>query len=382
MDDSINLLEELDNISKIHTLSRDDIDNLMIEFAERVLTTLRLERMSVWLFNEDKTEIVSIGEYDLPTHTFNKNSHLEKEKYPCYFRAINENEIVLVENVHTHPQTIELDQDYSVPYNVISLMDIPMRLEGELIGVMCFEKTGTIERVFSKKEQIFALSIAIVFTSNLEARYRRALQARLDEELKEKTILLNEIHHRVKNNLSVVSGLVSLQASKAKDSFHQSLFEECKSKINSIAGIHEIIYRSKSFSKIDLKLYFERLLNELEEFYDSEESNIIIERDITEGVLELEQAMPLALIINEVITNSFKHAFAGRNKGKIKVSLKMINNELILEIMDDGIGINPNLDNLKSLGLEIIESLTSQLDGTQRYSINNGTVFTLRFPVA
>lgn len=382
MDESINLLEELNNISKIHTLTRSDIDKLMVEFAQRVLATLRLERMSVWLFNEDKTEIVSIGEYDLPSHTFTKESHLKKKNYPAYFKAIGENEIILVENVHTDPQTKELDEDYSIPYNVISLMDIPMRMEGELIGVMCFEKTGKIERVFSKKEQIFALSIAIVFASNLEARYRRALQKRLDEELAEKTVLLNEIHHRVKNNLSVVSGLVHLQASKAKDSFHQSLFEECRSKINSIASIHEIIYRNKSFSQIDLRLYFDRLLHELEEFYDTDECHVKIESDIMKGSLELEQAMPLALIINEVITNSFKHAFADRKDGLIKVSLKRDGSELLLEIRDNGVGMELNSEEHKSLGQEIIESLVEQLDGQHSYTKDNGTVFTLKFTEA
>ncbi|MCB9195669.1 MAG: GAF domain-containing protein [Flavobacteriales bacterium] len=381
MDDSINLLEELNNISKIHTLSRDDIDNLMIEFARRVLTTLKLERMSVWIFNEDRTEIVSIGEYDLPTHQFTKDSHLKRENYPSYFKAISENKILLVENVHTNPQTIELDSDYSAPNNVISLMDIPMRLEGELIGVMCFEKTGQHERVFSKKEQVFALSIAIVFASNLEARYRRALQARLDEELKEKTILLNEIHHRVKNNLSVVSSLVHLQSYKAKDSFHESLFEECRTKIDSIASIHEIIYKTRSYSKIDLKLYFDRLLEELATFYSTEDSKITLHSDICKGSIELEQALPLALILNEVITNSYKHAFEDRDKGEIKVTLKMLDHVLVLEIKDDGIGIKDHFITMKSLGMEIIDSLTEQLEGKRNYTAEQGTRFVLEFPV-
>ncbi|CAG5081414.1 histidine kinase dimerization/phosphoacceptor domain -containing protein [Parvicella tangerina] len=381
MEESIDLLEEVNNISKIHSLSRSDIDNLMIEIARRVLKTLRLERMSVWIFDKHKTELVSIGEYHLPTEQFSKDNHLKKDNYPTYFNAIVENEIVLVENVHTNPLTMELDEDYSMPNNVISLMDIPLRMEGELIGVMCFEKTGDKERMFSRKEQVFALSIAIIFASNMEARYRRALQKKLDEELKEKTILLKEVHHRVKNNLSVVSSLINLQASKAMDSFHRTLFKECKTKINSIANIHEFIYKSKSLSKIDLKLYFGRLINELEEFYSSEGGKVKIEKEITEGYLELEQAIPLALIINEVITNAFKHAFVNENEGKIKVVLSVDEKEAVLRIRDNGIGIQTDLNEQKSLGIEIIESLTKQLEGRQEYVVDDGTAFSLRFPV-
>ena len=158
-DITINLLDEINSLSKIHTLKRNDIDNLMVEFAQRITATLHIERMSVWLFNETKDAVISMGEYDMEERQFNKNNILKKNKYPSYFKAISENEILLIENVNTNKNTIELKDDYSIPNHIISLMDIPLRIEGELVGIMCYEKKGIKEKVFTKQEQLFALSV-------------------------------------------------------------------------------------------------------------------------------------------------------------------------------------------------------------------------------
>jgi two-component sensor histidine kinase len=356
--DSIDLLEELDSICKIHTLKRGDIDNLMIEFARRILVTLRIERMSVWLFNKDMDAIVSMGEYDLPTQTFSKEQVLIKEKYPLYIKAINENEILLVPNVYRHEGTKELEKDYMLPNKVISLMDIPLRLEGKLIGVMCFEKTGTLERIFAKDEQVFALSVAIVFASNLEARHRRAVQHKLDRELQEKEILVKEMHHRVKNNLAVVASLINLQGGKSKDEYHKMLFDDCKNKVLTIAGIHELVYKSDVFSDINLYDYFSNLLPKLESFYRTETNNITLRYQIDPILLHMEQALPLSLIVNEVLTNAYKHAFTEASSGSINVSLNVKNEKIVLAISDTGKGFSESDIKNDSLGIEIIKGLT------------------------
>lgn len=379
MDSSLNLLAELDSISKIHTLKRDDIDGMMIEFARRILATFRIERMSVWLFNKNRTAIVSMGEYDLTTHSFKMGTVLEKNNHAKYFEAINENEILLIENVNNSAQTNELSAHYLQPLGIISLMDIPLRIGGELVGVMCFEKTGTIERRFSKEEQYFALSLSIVFASNIEARHRRALQEKLDKELKEKTVLLKEIHHRVKNNLSVVSSLMYLQSRKAKDSFHKSLFTDCSNKINSVSNIHEIIYNSRSISEVSTAEYFNKLIAGLRDFYASQNSNIKIEAKIENVLLELDVALPIALIVNEVIINSYKHAFVGATEGQILLSFAVIDNKAFLLVKDNGIGIQQKNDGELSMGIEIIKGLVEQIDGTYSYHSESGTTFELSF---
>jgi two-component sensor histidine kinase len=378
---TIDLLKEINAISKIHTLQRDDIDAIMREFGQRILATFRIERMSVWLLNSSKDQLVSMGEYDLRDQSFKKNNILHKQKFPSYFQAIENNEILLVENMLFDSATSELLEDYTKPNNVLSLMDIPLRIEGELIGVMCFEKTGEIERIFTSNEQTFAMSIAIVFASTLEARQRRAIQHQLKEELKEKEILIKEIHHRVKNNLSVVSSLMSLQANKSKDEFHRSLFNESRNKINAISDLHSNVYQRESISSLSMFDYLSELINNLREFYSNTNENIQIIADIDQISIPMNKALPLALIINELVTNSFKHAFKKTSKGNIKVKMKSFGNDLKLTVTDNGSGFETDVKASTSLGLEIIKDLVDQLNGIGMFKKSDGMHFEMSFPI-
>lgn len=116
---TVNLLQEIDSVSKIHILHREDIDALMIEMAKRIVATLHIERMSVWLFNPEHTAIISIGEYDLRSHTFKKENILEQKEFPKYFKALQENKILLAPNIHTNPITAEFTESYSKPNDII-----------------------------------------------------------------------------------------------------------------------------------------------------------------------------------------------------------------------------------------------------------------------
>lgn len=378
---TINLLAEINSLSKIHTLKRQDIDAMMVEFAKRILITLRIERMSVWLFNKKRDAVISMGEYDLSSASFAKDNILEKKKYPTYFKSINENEILLAPNIYKNPNTIELSEEYSLPNGIISLMDIPLRIAGELVGVMCFEKKGTVERVFSKNEQVFALSTATVFASTLEARYRRALQVKLDKELKEKNLLIKEIHHRVKNNLAIVSSLLHLQSNKSKDTFHQKLFEECESKVDSIASIHDLIYRTKSFAEISTKEYYSGMLKSISKLHSNHGNEINLTFKIKDILLQIDKALPLALLVNEVMTNIYKHAFItpNKNNASINFSLNTKGKNLHLQISDNGKGFEGSLGKINTLGLDIIKGLAEKLNAVYHYKNGptGGTVFTL-----
>ena len=373
----IDLLDEINSISKIHTLKRDDIDLIMIEFAQRITRSLRIERMSVWLLNTDETAIVSMGEYDTRFETFKKDSVLDVKNAPNYFAEISKNEILYIADVTVSPITESMNETYNFPNQIKSLLDIPLRIDGKLLGVMCFEKTGDLVKTFSEKERFFAMAISLVFASNLEARARRSLQAVLDEQLAEKETLLKEIHHRVKNNLAVVSGLIGLQSSKARDSYHRNLLDECKNKIRSIANIHDIVYQNESLSEISTKAYFETLLSGLHTFYAN--SELLVEQKVTvqDFHLTIEQMIPLGLIVNEVITNAYKHAFRGRKTGTISFELKQNDDSIVLMISDDGVGLPDDSVFDPRLGMEIIADLAEQLDARYMLEGAMGTIFRL-----
>lgn len=379
MPTSFDILAEINSISKIHSLKRDDIDTMMTEFAHRISRTLHIDCLSVWIFSPEKDKINSMGEYNQITQKFSKGNVILKKDCPTYFNSLEENEILLVPNVYDSKVTSEMVDTYFRKLNIISLMDVPLRIDGELIGVICYEKIGDIERVFSEKDKLFALSVGFVFASNLEARHRRTVQSLLDEELKEKTILIKEINHRVKNNIAVISSLLKMQADKSKDDYHKQLFEECVNKIDAIASIHRITHKSNSFGKVDIQEFVEELIQDLLDFYGSDDQSIVIAQHIESIIIPLDKATPLALIINEIITNSYKHAFQDKDEGLIMVKVNCIGGNVLVEVSDDGIGFEESVVPEGSLGIDIVHGLVEQINGQMKFENNNGTKFFLTF---
>lgn len=261
LDQSINLLEELDSISKVHWLDRDDIDHIMLDFAKHLTRCLRIERISVWLLNKEQSAIISMGEFDTRTKKFKKNSVLNKDSYPNYFKALRKNKIIIAQNIHTHENTGELSENYAVPNGVESLMDIPIRIAGELIGVICFEKTGS-QKVFTAEEQGFALSVSCVLASNLEARHRRAAQHKLEMALLEKDLLIKEINHRVKNNFAILISLLRISKEQGKTIDPKVIFEEYEQRIMSMLKIHDMLYQSENYTSVKLVDYINELIKE------------------------------------------------------------------------------------------------------------------------
>src|SRR6218665_213608 len=149
IDDQIDLLAELDNISKIHIIERDDIDLLIWEFSTRIVKSLKIERISAWILDQKQESLISMGEYDDRTKKMTKETVLRKKDFPIYFEGLIENKIIIAPNIYTHELTKEFTKLYSTPNNIISLLDVPLRIDGKLIGVLCFEKTGEKEKKFS-----------------------------------------------------------------------------------------------------------------------------------------------------------------------------------------------------------------------------------------
>ncbi|XOV66488.1 MAG: histidine kinase dimerization/phosphoacceptor domain -containing protein [Fluviicola sp.] len=378
----IDLLQELNSISKTHSLQREEIDQIMIEFAGRITRSLKIERMSVWLLNYDERKMTSLGEYDKRDESFKKDTVIPMSMCPEYFAALEKDEILYVPNVLESPITSGLNENYSKPAEIISLLDIPLRFDGQMIGVMCFEKTGTEVKEFDGKERFFAQAISLVFSSNLEARKRRALQEHLNNELNEKETLLKEIHHRVKNNLAVVSSLLNMQSSKAKDAYHRGLLEDCRGKVQSIADIHDIVYQTNSFSAISVQKYFSQLLEEILQFYDGDEKDISIELNIDDFELSTQTLIPLGLIVNEVVTNSFKHAFKEKSGGEVSFTLIEKDGFIQMNIIDNGVGFNEEDSTQYRLGMDIVSDLADQLDATYSFfSDESGVTFHLKAPM-
>ena len=195
------------------------------------------------------------------------------------------------------------------------------------------------------------------------------------KSLQEKEILLKEIHHRVKNNLFVVSSLLEFQADYIKDPEVIKMLADSQNRINSMALVHEHLYGTSDLEKIDFHKYTQSLIENLAYAYAAEEKGIEFSIDIDAISLNIESANPCGLIINELISNSLKHAFVGRTSGHIWVNFYQNEaRQIVLNIKDNGIGCLEELDfyTSGSLGLKLVETLVEQLEGKIKIEQNNG----------
>ncbi|PWN05625.1 hypothetical protein DDZ15_13590 [Rhodohalobacter mucosus] len=204
----------------------------------------------------------------------------------------------------------------------------------------------------------------------------------LNESLKEKETLLSEIHHRVKNNLSIVSSLVELQKN-SPDAGSEKSFDEIQARIKSIALVHEKLYENETFSEVDLSDYLDDLLNMIHFTFDSGHKQVNIDRDLDSLSVNIKRAVPIGLICNEMINNCYKYAFEGRDDGNINVVFRVNGEKAALTVEDDGIGLPENFEEMKqqSLGMTLIEVLTKQVEGELHYESNEGSSFTVEFGI-
>ena len=203
----------------------------------------------------------------------------------------------------------------------------------------------------------------------------------IEASLKEKEVLLKEIHHRVKNNLQVISSLLSMQASTVSDEKILAMFQDSRNRVSSIALIHEKLYQSKNFSDIDFGDYLRTMAEELFTIFNAAE-RIRFSLDCDNVTLSMTSAIPCGLIVNEVLTNALKYAFPDDKEGEFRIKLGIENNDVKLSLADDGVGIpeSINLDNTDTLGMKLIQILTDQLHGTIELDRKGGTRYNLRFP--
>lgn len=209
---------------------------------------------------------------------------------------------------------------------------------------------------------------------------RKIAEDNLKKSLKQKEILLREIHHRVKNNLQVISSLLSLQKHQFGDTETADILNECKGRVRAMAMIHENLYHSNDINNIDFGIYLNKMLSAIQRSYQVSNS-IKINTNVEDVLMGIETAMPCGLIINELSTNSIKHAFPNRDMGNIFVQLESVNDSYVLTYADDGIGIPENINsaNSKKLGLLIVETLVNQLNGVMEIDRSKGTKFVIKF---
>jgi two-component sensor histidine kinase len=211
---------------------------------------------------------------------------------------------------------------------------------------------------------------------------RKRAEEHIKISLKEKELLLQEIHHRVKNNLQVISSLLHLQVGYVDDPAVREIFQESQNRVRSMALVHEKLYRSHDLARIDLGDYIRNLATFLFRSYSATAGRVTLDIQTDDVFLGINAAVPCGLILNELISNTLKHAFPNGRSGLIQVELRAGDNQkLTLSVRDNGIGFPANFDfkNTTSLGMQLVDTLVQQLDGTLEVLCAEGTEFKITF---
>ncbi len=281
------------------------------------------------------------------------------------------------------------DEDYQSLWSTITAKKI---WSGELYnktkdGTYYWE-AASIAPIFDENgEHTHYVKVAEDITKRIEA------EKKLQQTLTERTYLLQEIHHRVKNNLTIISSLFNLQLQKVDDDSVKSDLRDAQNRIRSMAMIHEQLYGSSNFSDINFKPYVSELIQNIELLYQpSDRGNINKQIRIADDIhLDIKRAIPCGLILNELLTNEYKHAFPPGQDGMYSIDFKRVDDSYNISLEDNGVGLPSDFEHVRNstMGLIIVDGLVSQLDGTVQYnskknisgSDNQGTVIQIEFPV-
>ncbi len=260
--------------------------------------------------------------------------------------------------------------------NIVTLWNPVYRLDGIVKAITASISLFTAIRLFPLIPQALTLK---------SSKELEVLNIKLEKEVTEKEMLLREIHHRVKNNLQIITSLLRLQSTKSIDPESKQLFLDSQNRIHTMALLHERLYQSQNLSSINLNDYFKELVRNLFISYGVSNEFIRFQVDTWDCVMEPEKLISCGLIINELVSNSLKYAFPEGRKGEIRVLLqKHSPKELLLTVSDNGKGFPNDIDYQKtnSLGLRLVRGLSEQLKGHLELKTERGTEFRVQFPIS
>jgi two-component system, sensor histidine kinase PdtaS len=310
------------------------------------------------------------------TYELQKKPH-EALKYYKYYIAVKDS--IMSENSYKNIE--ELQAQYGNKEKQLTIQNLTKKEAlnkaqlAENRAVIARKNITTISLIIGL---FISLVLIVLFFVNAKQRNKR--NAALNKALQEKEVLFKEVHHRVKNNFQVISSLLNLHANNSENEAVQKALGEAKDRIGSMSLVHEKLYQSKDLTKIKMDEYVSQLIMHLNDSFDSQIEFASILK-IENVYLDIETVIPLGLIFNELITNSIKYAFKGRTDNTIEIGIKKTDNKVEVKYRDNGIGLPQdfNLDNLDSLGLNLVQILVIQIQGTLAVNTDNGTRYSFDF---
>ena len=290
------------------------------------------------------------------------------------------------ERIGTGPKGIYELAGGALPKAVSSALDALLNI-GTIYGMGFYRRNvllGTVVLISPKGAEIEDRSIVEAFIKQASvALQKNRFEEALAKSVEEKASLLRELQHRVKNSLSIITGLIALEAVRYEDRNLRNVLTNIRDRVSSLSNLYDLLFSSNQVREIRLDRYLAQISGNLMVSYGTDRQQIDLHLDSEEITMEAKQALAVGLIVNELFTNSLKYAFPGNRKGEIRIVLKKIKKEAVLEIGDNGAGMPPDFDPDRSpgVGMELVRMLLVQLKGKIEMIKRKGTMFRLTFPI-
>jgi two-component sensor histidine kinase len=369
----------IEQLSKSQKIRAGKLHDAIYEILEMSSKAVGSTRVNAWLFSEDNSRIECIGNFDARVNELVPQMDLPVFDKPKYFKQFETEKIILAPDAQHADTTSELSDSYLKPNDIQSLMDIPLRLEGDIIGVICFEQVGS-QRVWTLNDQKFGLIASQMVSLAVETHKRKLIQQELEEALAQQKRITSETNHRIKNNLAITLSLLRLQLNKCQDDYHRNLIQSSVNRVHSIVALHELLSDKENFrSNVPFKQYATQLIQGIESSMQREGKQIKLVHSIEPCDISSDLAITLGLIINESVTNAYKHAFEEMSAGKIEVRFIKNANTGHLEISDNGSGLAVSGFDHDGEGMDILKGMAEHIDANLQIDGNSGTRVALDF---
>lgn len=371
-------LEVIEGLSKSIHISEGDEQAMAKEILYKASHFLKISRVNSWLIDDDASKLTCLLAYDREKDSFYQEIELLASDLPIYFNHVRRSDIIISYDAKKEPFNAEILDAYLIPHNVRSMMEVPILSGGKFKGIVCFENTEVL-REWSNDEQHFAIALTQLLTLTLETKEKNLYRDALEKLVKEKSVLIAEINHRVKNNLAVITALIRFESLRVKDDYHKELFDNILSKSFSLSTLQDSMYQSKNYQEVNFSEFIKTLINNLNDTY-GHNLNVTIDLNLEPTNIDVTKAIPCSLIINELLTNCYKHAFSSSKENKLKIHLiNTPEKHYQFTIQDNGPGL-PDDYQKKGTGIELVDGLIEQIDGDLKTETSQkGTVFTLSF---
>jgi two-component sensor histidine kinase len=371
--DIFNKIRSIEKLSKSRPAKYSSLNAAIINIIDEAAEGMKIERINVWLTDEKFSTIRCIASREnQDNHNAVLNAVFTNEQIPGYFKHLQQEELIAVSDTLTDDRVAELKESYLIPLKIKSMMDVPIRDEnGRVIGIVCFENTNELKS-WSLIEQKFGYYISQCISLAIETFEKKKADEELKRLLAENSLLLNELHHRVKNNFTILIALIKLQSEKTKDEFHRQLFEECLTRIYSIANIHKLLYSAPGSSRINLDQHLRTIIENIDVGYAGKEKPEIV-IDFENVSTDISKALTTGLLVNELVTNAFKHGIPNDKKPIIKVGLRQTeSSDFEVTVSDNGPGFQEKKNSDDSMGMTIINGLSQQIGADVKFENKEG----------